>query len=225
MNKFLTGTSNTIKYAAPVFDVALGIYNVIGGVKDMNPLFNHQIIAASRGISKEIDDMIEVYDTITETVHTESEDIHTIYSIDVEVADGNWDYFSGVYFILSDGTKECNTKGAGYQSLSTGWVTLNMSRSNTLNQCLFFEFYGSNLSLAVVHSQNKGTTRDRVTINTIQISVDGNQLPSFEVEKNITVAYGNRTEFLKVKPMYMKLKTINVHTSQGTVQKIRKQRA
>ena len=89
MNKFLTGTSNTIKYAAPVFDIALGIYNVIGGVKDMNPLFNHQIIAASRGISKEIDDLIEVYDKITDTVHTESEDIHTIYSIDVEVADGS----------------------------------------------------------------------------------------------------------------------------------------
>ena len=191
----------------------------------MDPLFNQQIIAASRGISKQIDDMIEVYNTLTDTAHTELGDIHTVHSIDVEVADGNWDHFSGVYFILSDGTKECSTKGAGYQSLSTGWVTLNMSRSNTLNQCLFFEFYGSNLSLAVVHVENAWTTRDKVTINTIQISVDGNQLPSFEVEKDITIAYGKRTEFLKVKPMYMKLKAINTHTSQGTVQKIRKQRA
>ena len=225
MNKFLTGSSNVIKYGAPVFDIALGIYNVIAGTKNMDPLFNHQIIAASRGISKQIDDMIEVYDTLTDTVHTESEDIHTIYSIDVEVADGNWDHFSGVYFILSDGTKECSTKGAGYQSLSAGWVTLNMSRSNNLNQCLFFEFYGSKLSVAVVHVVNTWTTRDKVTINTIQVSVDGNHLPSFEVEEQITVTYGNRTEFFKVKPMYMKLKAITVHTSQGTVKKIGKKRA
>ena len=92
MNKFLTGSSNVFKYGAygaPVFDIAYGIFNVMGGVKNMDPLFNQQIIAASRGISKQIDDMIEVYDILTDTVHTKSEDIHTIYSIDVEVADGS----------------------------------------------------------------------------------------------------------------------------------------
>ena len=208
----------TFKYKAPVFNIALGIYQVLEGVKEMNPMFNHQIIATTRSLSKEIDDMIEIYHNMLGVGFGESieklENLHTVYSIDVQVENGNWDYFSGVYFILSDGTKNCSTRGSGVTSLSKGWVTFNISNSNTLNGCLFFEFHNSNLSVSVVHHQNSHLS-DSVTIDTIQVSVDGNYLPSFEVDTPITVGNGvDRSGFLRFKPMKMKLKAINTHTSE-----------
>ena len=218
MSKAWTSSGNFVKYGAPVFDFALGIYQVIGGVKTMKPMFNHQIISASRAISKETDDLIEVYYWLLDgKVPSESlDEFHTIYSIDLEVKEGNWDYYSGVYFIFSNGQKECNTKGSvGYKSLKTGWVTLNISNGNGLNDCLHFEFFNDNLNVSVVHHQNTGL-RDQVTIDTIQVSVDGNYLPSFEIDDPITVAHGRQSGFLSVKPMNRMLKAIKTHTSELT---------
>ena len=178
----------------------------------MNPLFNHQVIAASRALSKEIDDMIEAYYMLLGEGQKDNsaEQPHTIYSIDVEVSSGNWDYYSGVYFILDNGETQCSTEGSGYKSLPNGWVTFNMSNGN--KECLFFEFFQSSLSVSVVHHQNSNS-RDQVTIFTIQVSVDGNYLPSFELDTpHITVASGRQSDFFSLKPMNM-LKAFKTRTS------------
>jgi len=212
----LAPTGSFIKYATPVFDIGVGIFEVIQGTKQMTPSFNHQIMATSRAISKEIDDLIETYykllgDDVPEPQQNRLGDLHNIYSVGVEVASGNWDSYSGVYFEFDNGKRRCNTKGSGYQSLSAGWVTLNISNSN-FGECLNFEFFQSNLSVSVIHYQNSHLL-DRVTIDTIQVSVDGNFLPSFEVDTRITVGSGERSEFYHFKPVKI-LKAIKTHTSQ-----------
>jgi len=213
MKKMWTGGGSIFKYVAPVFDIAVGILKVLEGAENLEPQFNHQIIAASRALSKEIDDLCEAYYELLDEDEDQTESkTHYIYSMDVEVGSGNWDYKSGAYFILHNGEKQCDTKGNGVTSLADGWVTLNMSNSNTLRSCLMFQFYESNLNVSVVSEQNSHL-RDEVLIKRIQVSVDGNYLPSFEAKIDTAVAGERRTEFFPFEPMEG-LKAIYSHTSE-----------
>merc|ERR1719219_1893572 len=75
-----------------------------------------------------------------------------------------------------------------------------------------FQFYQSNLSVSVVSYQNS-LLPDEVHIKRIQVSVDGNYLPSFEAKIDTAVAGERRTEFFPFEPMEG-LKAIYSHTSE-----------
>ena len=68
--------------------------------------------------------MIDVYSMIVNQAHSKSSgsgELHAIYSIDIEVEDGNWDYYSGVYFILKNDLTHCQTS-----SLRSQWFAFSI---------------------------------------------------------------------------------------------------
>ena len=131
--------------------------------------------------------------------------VSDIFAVHVEVDGGNWDSLSGVHLIFNNGAVECSTST---KSMSSGWNTL---EKLDLGNCEWFQFTNSSLKVKVVSDQNSHL-RDEVKITTIQVGVDGNHLPTLELEKNITVSGSEKSDYHTLTKM-KGLKAIKTHTS------------
>ena len=195
-------------------DVALGIWSVVEGSQKLNSTFHQHILLTSRKLAIDIDDLYDVY---AETMETENlkqprpaeKTLRQIYSVEIEVIEDNWDWYSGVFLTFRDYSVRghCSTKS---HSFSAGWTTFNTYED--LRDCQFKEFNISSLTVSVHSNQN--SLKDTVIISTIQVSTDGNSLPSLTADLKGPVMVSGTTESQHFNFTELKvLKAIKTRTS------------
>ena len=208
---FANGTSRNFQVTNLALDSAAKILEIASGSDKILRTLHHDIILTSRKIGSEMD---RLYDAYTEILGLNKLALQTgsqktqrqIYSIHVQVTNANWDYLSGAYLMLQDHERQCKTSSHSFYS---GWTTLSTSRD--LAECQFMEFNVTTLRVVVVADSTMG---DAVTITTIQVSTDGNFLPSLSTHFNqsVTISGSRKSKsfpFVELRG----LKAIKVHTS------------
>ena len=196
-------------------DVALGIWSVVEGSRKLDSTFHEDILLTSRKLAIEIDDLYDVY---AETLGMENlipqrlaeKTLRQIYSVEIEVKEGHWgDWYSGVFLTFRDYSARghCRTKSHAF---SAGWTTFNTYED--LKDCQFKEFNISSLTVSVDSDQN--SLKDTVIISTIQVSTDGNSLPSLTADLKGPVTVSGTTESQHFNFTELKvLKAIKTRTS------------
>ena len=212
---FSEGFPGQLHIISTTLDFAEKLLEIVDGREKFSRSLHHQIILTSRRIAIEIDDLYDAYIAILKISNTtalaqnRASLQRQVYSIHVEVLDGNWDYGSGAYLTLQDDQRQCRTRK---HSFKNGWTVF--SKSVDLRDCQFMEFNMNTLKVSVHSDQNTGL-RDAVTIATIQISTDGNFLPSMTTNftrGKVTVSGSSRSKPFKLVEM-TGLKAIKFHTS------------
>jgi len=189
-------------------NIGLGIYQVLQGMKQMEVGFHYNIISAARGVLHESDMIVDAYKDLIGTDAEENFDVpQELYSVDIFVADGNWDLFSGGYLIFSNGQDpECTTPS---MSFYYGWTKL--SQNSELGGCQFYKIYGGNLSVAL-KSSSPNVLTDKINISTVQVATDGNHLPSLELFNDLVACGNQKSAYFKLEKI-RSLKQIKIHTS------------
>jgi len=194
--------------AAPLlasgFSIGLGVWEVFEGKKDFERgMYHHVKLAAKRTLTS-TDDVIAAYletmgidendGRFNEVSQKDEEEIYAVYAY---VTEGNWDYYSGLYFrfYTSDG-KNCKTKTK--YGLKNGWLRLDTPTD--LESCRKHLIKNQSLRVSVTSVQNSHLA-DTVTISAIEVATDGRFLPTFrtnattfeyEIENNMAVKYSQR---------------------------------
>ena len=153
----------------------------------------------ARKTAFEVSNLFDAYIDIlgiskTALLQTKPSSQRQVYSIHVEVDDGNWDFFSGVFITLQDHQRTCKTTTYSFPN----GLTIFDNYEN-LRNCQFMEFNINTLTLRI-HSQQNSLLRDAVTISTIKIRTDGNFLHSLTTnfQDPVTVSGTSASEHFKL---------------------------
>ena len=205
---------------ASAFSVGLGIWEVFEGQKGLKRGMYHHVKIASRKTLLMADEIVEAYTHILKDDFdmTEQQDLgrqeEAMTVVYVHVAEGNWDYFSGMQLRFETDGKQCLTaikKGLSDQK----WIEYDTYED--LESCYRFKIQNENLNVSVTSVQNTQFFTDAVTIDDIQVATEGRFIPSFNMtsinKKNITVSGNEVSNSTKLYPIRNRLVEIKTHTS------------
>ena len=206
---------------ASAFSVGLGIWEVFEGTKGLQKGMYHHVKLASRKTLLMTDEVVEAYshilrDDINMTDFQEferKEEAMTV--VYVHVAEGNWDYLSGMHLRFESNGRQCVT--ATKYGLSVGWIeydTRDDLGSKENGGCYRFKIKDENLTVSVTSEQNSLLT-DEVTIDAVHVASEGRFLPTFKTNDTtrISVSGQNVSLPLKLYSIRNRLVQIKTHTS------------
>ena len=217
ISKFAKGLKTFTFKSVPTFiDIGIGIYKVLQGKQITDDNFNQKIILTARKIRHEVDLLFDAYKDVLgkENIKSSSPSLSMsseIYSLQVN-AENAGSYGTNVEFQFTNYKSEstpmysCKTESL---KLYNGWNTFDVGTQ--LKKCMHFEIFNSKISVIVIRDKKKSFNSKQVTLKNIQLSTDGNFLPSLDITKSI-ILRKDKSSKADLKKM-VGLKAIKMHTS------------
>ena len=181
LSKVAEGVKNGLKYTAKfvpiIFDIGIGICKVLEGKKALNPGFIKHIFLTKREMQHETDALFDAFYQISgieKKDYVPMSDSNTLFSLRVKSEySGNVEFLLKTYDVKGKLRSVCKTNSL---KLDKEWNIFDMGKD--LGKCWDLEIFASNLTVTVI-------TNHWLNILNLQVSVDGNYLPTFDIKKPI----------------------------------------
>jgi len=197
--KLKTVGNVAFKSIGPLFDIGIGIYNVIQGTAQYKRGLSNNIRAASKELSYKMDNLINVYDETLRsmgiTIEEKTYDDHNLYLLDVFLGAKP----SKFKLLIRSGNKQCWTDTIVAKNKHV--------RTFDLGKCDFsFNTEKTNITAAAEPGYE-------LNITSVHFSTAGRYVPTISCNETIFASYGKRSNDYSRCGTTKSLSDIRIHTA------------